>query len=496
MAKTCIVCGNAAGSREHVFPAALGGRRMNSGIYCTTHDNGYSGLVREIAGQLDFLNAYLGVRPDHSDEIKVVYAEDPLTGLPISISANEIRFTKPRVISRTPAGEGIAVQIAFPDRRSSNKWRADMESEGYTVTLQSNPSEGRYMIRAIHHSRSFGGACGLGAVAYVTQTFFTQEFPQIARSGVLSDFIAYTQAIAKVAALGGYEQSDGERAELTAAKSYLASALAPFGGSAPVWMDFDPIAGLTPNSFEFGHRVVVGVDGSDGLIYGRLSLFSFLNFAVYLGVTPPGAKTCEVTIDIDPLAEHPPNDIKKFVAYSSQSRIKAPQISAEDNADALACETQRRTFEGLLERLTDHQLVKLAHAMETTLAQLSIMPAFEGQALIAQTIDEQSQQVWRATTSVIHGLKEKMIEAGIAGIAPMLDMLIAHDANSASGLSPQAEATLALAKAALVAQFEQDCAAGLLNEERIADLMGRGHGLHIIGEAVLSPLRHILEQNL
>jgi hypothetical protein len=32
MAKTCIICGKAAGSQEHVFPAVLGGRRTNKGI--------------------------------------------------------------------------------------------------------------------------------------------------------------------------------------------------------------------------------------------------------------------------------------------------------------------------------------------------------------------------------------------------------------------------------------------------------------------------------
>jgi hypothetical protein len=36
MAKTCIICGGRAGSGEHVFPAVLGGRRINNGIYCVT----------------------------------------------------------------------------------------------------------------------------------------------------------------------------------------------------------------------------------------------------------------------------------------------------------------------------------------------------------------------------------------------------------------------------------------------------------------------------
>jgi hypothetical protein len=70
----------------------------------------------------------------------------------------------------------------------------------------------------------------------------------------------------------------------------------------------------------------------------------------------------------------------------------------------------------------------------------------------------------------------------------MLDGLVAHDAQSVSGLSLQAEATLALAKAALAAQMGEDCAAGRLNEERIASLMGRGPGLYIVGRAVLAPV--------
>ncbi|WP_411389432.1 hypothetical protein [Pseudomonas sp. MPB23] len=70
----------------------------------------------------------------------------------------------------------------------------------------SKPLARQYIIGSIHHKRAFGGACGLGAIAYITQTFFAQEFPEVARSGVLSNFISYTQAIAKVATLGGCEQ--------------------------------------------------------------------------------------------------------------------------------------------------------------------------------------------------------------------------------------------------------------------------------------------------
>lgn len=80
-------------------------------------------------------------------------------------------------------------------------------------------------------------------------------------------------------------------------------------------------------------------------------------------------------------------------------------------------------------------------------------------------------------------------------INPMLDSLIAYDVQSTSGLSQQAEAMLTLGKAALAVQMAEDCAAGVLNEERIAELMGRGPGLHVVGKMVLAPVLQILGES-
>lgn len=491
MAKTCIVCGNSAGSKEHVFPAALGGRRTNSGIYCTEHDNSYSGLVNEIAKQLDFLNAYLGVCPDHSGQPKTAYAEHTLTGETISISASEIKFTKPRVISRTPVGDGEALQLSFPNQQSAKQFIKEKEAKGYAMVLQSKPSARPYIIGTMHHQRGFGGACGLGAVAYMAQTFFAQEFPKIARSGVLTDFITYTQAIAKVAALGGSEQKVEEREELIHARSVLAVGLESIGGRAPVWWDFSPPTDSRPNKFEFGHRVTVGVDGSDGQVYGRVALFSTLTFAMKLGTAPQNSEVREVTVDIDPLAKHTPHDIEKYQVLSAPSRVNVPQHTTEGLAEAIADGTQGRAFANLLERLTEYQLVNLAHTMCITLAPCSAMSPLEARALLNKVLDEQSQQVWRLVTFVVQGLKEDMTKGNLGAIIPLLDSLIAPSVQSVSGLSLQAEATLALAKAALAAQMEEDGKAGLLNEERIAELLGRGPGLHIVGQAVLTPVLQV-----
>ncbi|WP_121495229.1 hypothetical protein [Pseudomonas aeruginosa] len=495
MARTCIVCGQAAGSGEHVFPAALGGRRVNSGIYCPKHDNSYSGLVNEIAGQLDFLNAYLGVRPDHSSQPKTALAEHTLTGETVSISATEIRFKKPRIISRTPVGEGEAVQLSFPDQQSAKQFIKKMEASGHEWTPLSKPLARPYITGSVHHKRAFGGACGLGAIAYMAQTFFAQEFPEVARSGALSDFINYTQAIAKVAALGGCEQQSEERESLIEARSALMAALEPFGGTAPAWWDLSPPTDSRANKFEFGHRVTVGIDGSDGQIYGRVALFSALTFAMRLGTAPQGSATREVEVDIDPLAEHPPHDIDKHQVFAAPGRVHAPEHATEGLANAIADGTLQRALANLLGRLEEHQLLKLARTISKALAPCAGLSPLETRALIEQELAEQPQQVWRMVTFVVEGLKEQMIKGNLQAITPMLDGLIAHDPQSVSGLSPQAEATLALAKAALIAQMEEDCAAGLLNEARIAELMGRGPGLHVVGQAVLAPVMQVLGES-
>lgn len=488
MTKSCIVCGNVARSKEHVFPAALGGRRTNSGIYCSQHDNSYAPLVNEVAEQLDFLNAYLGIRPDHSGKIKTAYAADSQSGEMLAISATEIKPMKSRVISSVVAGGGVLLELASPDMQSADQWIADKKSNGYTVSVQSKPFQRKSILGSIHHERTFGGPCALGAAAYIAQTFFAQEFPDIARSGAMSSFIAYTQAIAKVSSLGGCELVEIEGTELAEARSILDASLAATQCAAPVWWDFTPPVGATPNAFEFGHRVTVGVDGFDGQIYGRVSLFSTLNFAVLIGTVPRGFETREIVVDIDPLAEHPPNDIRKVASVAAHGRVEVPKCAPAALANALANGALEQAFDDLLIRLTDHQLIKLAQRMKATLAQCSAMPPPQARELIERVLDEQSQQIWRAASFVIQGFKETLVMDGKATMVSKLDSLVAMNPQYSSGLSPQAEETLALAKLALADQMALDLAADLLSEDRIADLMGRGPGLNIVGQAVLARL--------
>jgi hypothetical protein len=491
MANTCIVCGQAAGSGEHVFPAALGGRRTNKNIYCTKHDNGYSSLVGDLANQMDVLNSRLGVVPDHSYDVKSVLARDANTGEELRLSVKESSFTAPRVISQQQAGNGVLMNMSFPDREAMKQWLAEQKAKGLDVTPLQKPDERSYFLGEVHHQRRFGGPCGLGAVAYVAQTFLAQTFPDLARSGDVAQFIAYTQAIAAVAQIRGGcgEPTDSPLdPKLEPAQQALEAALAPWSGQAPVWWDFDPQPDATPNAFEFGHRVTVGVDAVDRQIFGRVSLFSSIHFGMRFGTASSGIATKTVTVDIDPMAAHPPNDIKKAESALAVARVTLPAQPTAGLADAISGNHQEAVFSDLIMRIEAHALAKVAAKMHAELAAYATLPTVEADQLLSRVIDGQAQRVLNLAKWVLQNFKPRLPAELLPALGPLIDSMTAHDPSSLNGLSPMASAALELAKGALVAKMREDIKAGRLDERRIAELIGEGPGAAVVGEMVLAPI--------
>ena len=105
----CIFCGEEAGSREHTFPAALGGRRTNKGILCGPCNNGFSGLDAQLEQQLAVVNGLLGVRSDRAKAPKLASFTDD-RGNPVGLdSAGKPFLVSPRrawsMAKRTGANE-------------------------------------------------------------------------------------------------------------------------------------------------------------------------------------------------------------------------------------------------------------------------------------------------------------------------------------------------------------------------------------------------------
>ncbi len=276
MARTCIICGGHTGSREHLFPAALGGRRTNKGIYCADHNNDYSGLAAIISGQLALFNAQIGVLGDHTSEIKPVTMTDLASGLEVELTNSQVRFKDPRIISQEAVGNAVVAEMAFSSREQAANWVLEQKAKGFDVQFTGKAQKTRYYLGPAHTKITLGGdEEGLRAIGYIAQTFLAHSFPDVARLP-----------------------------ELQGIKDYTLKNV----GSGFVWWDFDPPDDLPANKFPFGHRVIVGLNKEDGAAYARLSFFSTLNFSVLFATVPVEASQSVIT-DIDPLAKSPPNDI-------------------------------------------------------------------------------------------------------------------------------------------------------------------------------------------
>ena len=118
MAKDCIICGKRAGSKEHVFPAALGGRRINKGIYCAVHNDGFGPLAGLLSAQLKTINALLGVRGDHATAPHETIIVDEASGLEIRRERLSLRG---RPSSRHPPGTAIKDSLDGSQARSNSK---------------------------------------------------------------------------------------------------------------------------------------------------------------------------------------------------------------------------------------------------------------------------------------------------------------------------------------------------------------------------------------
>lgn len=454
MRRTCIICGGPTGSREHVFPAALGGRRTNKGIYCGTHNGAYSGLAGIIAGQLRLFNALLGVVGDHATETTPADATDMASGRPIALTNTTMRFTEPQILSRQVSGATETVEMTFATHEEAQAWIREQEAGGATVTVARRAAT-RYQVGTAHAEIKLGGTReGLRAIAYIAQTFFAQAFPDVARDAALQGIKDYT--------LHGI-------------------------GSDFVCWDFEPPRDLPPNRFAFGHRVVVGLDRDSGTAYARIAFFSTLEFAILFGpVAVPESRS--VITDIDPLARAAPNDIVTWSEPAARSTVRKSADSGSSLADAIASGRAEQLIGDLMRRIEDDERHEAAGSLLGKIAATAALASGERHQRIAAIVEAEAQRVFRLMRLVGEEFRENARQPLEIHLADLFDAAVALDPAAANGLSAQATASLALASDALARQIAEEFEANILDQDRLAMLIGGGPGAATVGQAIFAPI--------
>lgn len=267
-------CGNAAGSNEHVFPAALGGRRTDRRLIC---DNcqGWTGKLDEVLpAQLRYLNLHLGVVGDHSARPARISIPDGDSGRLLLLDEKmNIEAQGKHLVAEHTDETGYTVRrYNFLSKAEERRVLNELRAEGIKVEVLSRESTPILRTKPLTSNLEFGGVKGMRAVARIALNFLAIQEPEIARAAMLEPLKRWILA----------DESTVDD-------------FVNFGGVLPS-------AFRVANQYEFGQRVIVGLDPDDG-VFARVSFFDTYELAIRLGPAVLGPRRYHVW-DLDPLARH------------------------------------------------------------------------------------------------------------------------------------------------------------------------------------------------
>lgn len=456
------MCNQPAGSREHVFPASFGGRRIDRGIYCEKHNNDLGVHVAALLDSLAFFNARLGVRSDHHDAPKphVVTGQD---GERYQILKDHIEIAPPLPLTQTPELLGKLMELKFSNEAQRNRWLAEQRKLGFEVKFDaSGPVMTQYFTEPLHLSPIFGTEAFLRAVAYVGLTYLAHYFPAIAR-----------------------------QKGLDAVKSYV---LGTTDGEDRVWwVDPARFPFVTDPSFRKMHTVVVVVSQASAKATALVSFFGKLLLAVDLGNIDVAQTQC-VTTHIDPLAERAGRDVDITVQRGSDIEIVAS--TAEEGRDYLRTVvggiSPNPVSEILAEMQVDHLNALVSRLRPAIQAAISL-PLGEKQAAILSIVDNQSQRVFNLLSEGVNGFIERNNDFPLE-VRQGIGSAIAADPTTPSGLSSTAIAALTVAKATLAAEILRRLEVGMLSDEELMLLLAGGPGVALVTRPVLYAVLGIFDE--
>lgn len=458
MVLSCIMCGNPAGSREHIFPAAFGGRRKNKGIYCEKHNNDLGHHVTELLKALSFFNASLGVRSDHYDIPQSHLIAQP-NGQRLQLLHDNIEVAPPPHLSQTPEILGKKTVLEFSSIPQRDRWMEKQRKQGFQFQEASaGDSRTEYFVSPIMQRLTFGTDEFRCAIAYLGLTLLAHYFPDLARHDSLSSI--------KKCVLS--EEPIDDRVW---------------------WVDPSKLNMPTVVSFPAVHSAVIQISGDTGLTTGIIWLFKHICLAVNLGVVPHTQDELITTL-FDPLAERPgPN--KDLLEVSGGLLFAVPSV--EDGRNYLGKVINQEVQNPVSKILNEHREIHLARLVRDLLPRLQTAQnqnSAERLHLVRMIVDEQGQRILNLLKQGIDMFVEETDLPPI--IVEALKQAVVEDNTTKHKLSEKSMGYLVLAKAAFLAELIQLLSTGALDEEKLALIFGDGLG---IGTAT-QPVVHAIIENI
>lgn len=438
----CIYCSADTGSREHTFPAGLGGRRVNKGILCAECNGKFSPLDGLLVEQLRQINGLIGVRGDHADEPHLARGASGDDSLRIDATGKP-SYAAPRELSNEARADGTRqISMEFANDNEARAWIEEQRKLGNGVQTIERREGARYASAPVEMSWSFGGNDAFREIGRVALNFLAHQWPEVARNPDLAPFKAYVE--------GKRVLDDGERRH--------------------VWYAGRDAAALPPSEFAFGHRVLLWfVRGGDA--FARVSFFGVFDLCVWFGTLRNVPAEC-VLFDIDPLAEHPPKDLR--VGRQAEPKPLTPPTS-----DALdLAPVFQAAMNDLLRRVSDRQW---------TLGTDGLLDEINGAGRLepgARLLHVAAVLMPHAARALRMGrvFSDKLSSQEPADeTAARIAAIVASDAESEDGLTADGRAFLPQAVDALATRLVADVASGPITDERLRLLLEGGPGVAVVG---------------
>ncbi|MDH1274130.1 hypothetical protein [Stenotrophomonas sp. GD03937] len=289
--KNCIICDGPTGSREHVFPSALGGRREDKKIYCKNHNEWMGSHVGVLQRQLEAINAMLEVQPDRGTVKSHIFEAEK--GERYAIKGANIAPAPDldAILDSYTLNEPQQLRIA-PSDLPRLKERAKQRGLKLDVLDKATPAVefrvGPYTIPLMQ-----GGDDAMRAVAYLALTFVAHFWPHVARAPGLA-------AIKDMLRSGSlYAGADSIGVPLPASE----------------FMAWSPAIDEPPEVIHptgLGHTIIICVRAGQVLAY--LSLLDLQCWMIRLGDAAPDTADRTVVVHVDPLKTRYGDDwtINKF----------------------------------------------------------------------------------------------------------------------------------------------------------------------------------------
>lgn len=445
MAETCIICQQAAGSGEHVFPASFGGRRTNNGIYCGEHNNAFGRHVSALLTGVDIVNALIGVVPDRKKDVRPAPAISS-DGEQFLVTGGKAMLAPPPSLNQTPELLGKQVQIKFANKAQAKEWIEEQERAGYKVIAgASSAPQTKIFGEALRAQRCLGDEDFMRGLLYLALTFVAHTTPELARSN----------GLAKVRAIVENDEPVEDRV---------------------LWERPSTLTQICANPFALGHTVVTGPDASGKRLVALISLYGALHFGIELGDLAEGNSPERVTTHIDPLAPRTPHDVRV-----TRERAALTLSSHEESKEYL---NQLRAgkvdpLSGVLHEASDRELQEASRAALNELHELSSLPVDEQNQGVLAFLGKHDQRIFNWMRTGFLGFSEsdpKIPEA----VRLTLQTIVSLDESAPRGITLESESALEVARALLADQIIAELNQGTLDDKKLASLIGGLDGLEIV----------------